>query len=47
VDRKAVGEQSELFFKEFHLPVCFLRGKSVAVAVERASTRVSEFADIL
>jgi hypothetical protein len=33
--RQAVGKQSELFFKEFRAPVCFLRGKSVAVAVER------------
>jgi hypothetical protein len=36
--RQAVGKQSELFFKEFRAPVCFLRGKSVAVAVERAGT---------
>ncbi len=33
--RQAVGKQSELFFKEFRALVCFLRGKSVAVAVER------------
>src|ERR1700675_2858573 len=45
--RQAVGKQSELFFKEFRAPVCFLRGKSVAVAVERAGTRVPEFTDIL
>ena len=44
--RQAVGKQSELFFKEFR-PVCFLRGKSVAVAVDRAGTRVPEFPDIL
>jgi hypothetical protein len=45
--RQAVGKQSELFFKEFRAPVCFLRGKSVAVAVERAGTRVPEFTHIL
>src|SRR6267143_2514418 len=45
--RKAVREEPELFFKDFRSPVCFLRGKSVAVAVERASTSVPEFADIL
>src|SRR6266849_6735376 len=45
--RQAVGKQSELFFKEFRPPVCFLRGKSVAVAVDRAGTRVPEFPDIL
>ena len=45
--RQGVGKQSELFFKEFRAPVCFLRGKSVAVAVERAGTRVPEFTDIL
>src|SRR5690349_11614444 len=44
---QAVGKQSELFFKEFRPPVCFLRGKSVAVAVDRARTRVPEFTDIL
>jgi hypothetical protein len=44
---QAVGKQSELFFKEFRPPVCFLRRKSVAVAVERAGTRVPEFTDIL
>jgi len=46
VDRQAVGEQSQLLFEEFCSPVRFLRGKSVAVAVEGASTRVPEFADI-
>jgi|SRR5882724_12237872 len=45
--RQAVGKQSELFFKEFRPPVCFLRGKSVAVAVDRAGTRVPEIPDIL
>ena len=45
--RQAVGKQSELFFKELRPPVCFLRGKSVAVAVERVGTRVPEFTDIL
>jgi len=44
---QAVGKRSELFFKEFRPPVCFLRRKSVAVAVERAGTRVPEFTDIL
>src|SRR6266403_4177176 len=47
MDRQAVGKQSELFFKEFRPPVRFLRGKSVAVAVDRAGTRVPEFPDIL
>jgi hypothetical protein len=45
--RKAVREQPELFFEVFCPPVRFLRGKSVAIAVERTSTRVPEFADIL
>jgi hypothetical protein len=31
------AKQSELFFKEFRPPVCFLRRKSVAVAIERAT----------
>jgi hypothetical protein len=47
VNRQTVGEQSQLLFEEFCSPVRFLRRKSVAVAVERASTRVPEFADIL
>jgi hypothetical protein len=38
---------STLFFKEFRPPVRFLRRKSVAVAAERAGTRVPEFTDIL
>jgi hypothetical protein len=47
VHRQAVGEQSQLVLEEFGSPVCFLRGKSVAVAVERAGTRVPEFTHIL
>jgi hypothetical protein len=39
--RHAVREQSEFFFKEFCPPVRFLRRKSVAVTVERASTSYS------
>ena len=44
---RLVGKQSEHSFKEFRPPVCFLRGKCVAVAVDRAGTRVPEFPDIL
>src|SRR5260370_41334526 len=47
VDRQAVGEQPELFFEEFCSSVGILRGKTIAVAVERAGTCVPEFADIL
>jgi hypothetical protein len=47
VHRQAVGEQSQPLLEKFGSPVCFLRGKSVSVAVERAGTRVPEFADIL
>src|SRR2546430_17104785 len=47
IPRQPVGQQRELFSKEFGPPVCFPGRKAVAVTVKRTGAGIPKFADIL
>ena len=47
MNRRAVRKQSQSLLKEPSLAIRFLGRKTVAIAIQRAGTRIPKFSDIL